>query len=83
MCGPLSGVISEGAFPNSLTAVQYVDKNVGGVFELPVFTTDQPLCPIITYLTSDQNTIINLPGSGFVQNPVETSPGSGMYSVAP
>ena len=82
-CGPASGVISEGAFPNSLTTTQYVNKNVGGVFELPQFTTSMPTCPITTYLSSDQNTVVNLPATGFVQNPLETSAGSGMFKVPP
>jgi hypothetical protein len=42
-----------------------------------------PGCPIITYKTSNQNTIVNLPGSGFVQDPTETSAGSGMFEVRP
>ena len=69
ICGPSSTTITEGAFSGGLTAVQYIDKNVGGSFKLPQFTSSVPGCPIITYLSSNQNTTVNLPASGFVQNP--------------
>ena len=75
--------MGQNAFPGSLTDVQYYDKNIGAHFMLPKFTSFHSSCALVRYEVSTVSGSVVVPGSNFVNNPVETFPGSGYYKFAP
>lgn len=81
ICGPASTTVVQGAFPSSFTAVQYIDKNLGGSFKLPIFTSTNIGCPLVNLFSSTVSSSITNPGLNFVRDP--TAIGGGYYEVQP
>lgn len=85
VCGPVSTTLIEQTttFPNPLNQVQYTEKNQGNCFMMPRLDSTLGVCPIVTLQSSTINGGVINPGSNFLNDPVETFPGSGMYKVCP
>ena len=59
-CGPLSTVVSEGAFPSPFTKIQYIRQSKGEHFTLPAFLSSEPSCPLEFFFSSASNADINV-----------------------
>jgi hypothetical protein len=70
LCGPGSTIVTEGDFTNGKTALQIVEHNSATMtrFYLPIFTVNNPNCPITNYLSSASNLIYEPLNSGFVND---------------
>ena len=66
-CGLSSTTVTQDAsFPFGLSGVQYISASSDGSFLLPLFTSSNPSCPIISREISNLGSVVNLPSTDFV-----------------